>query len=199
MLKFLFWMHYALMSLKIVGYLKSQVFFRLGIQKGFFCQFGTQSNLFSFPICKRCTAYPASQECSHCLHNAFPVRHRSVHRKLLPSTQDSRFRSAKWTCSFSSQSLFPFRYALWTCSPPVWHETLKCPLFSHFCMAEMYFFSLAIIWTFWEKNPQKHMSLSCKGPRRTIKSRSWVNGPYGDWIHDLGVISTRLWPTDLLL
>lgn len=102
-LRCLFWMHNALMSLKIIGYLKSQSgVFQVRDSERCFCQFGIQSILFSFPVCKTHIAYPASQECSHCLYNAFPVRHRSVHRKLLPSTRDSRFTWVRWTCPFSS-------------------------------------------------------------------------------------------------
>lgn len=39
-------------------------------------------------------------------------------------------------------------------------------------------------------------ALSWKWPTRIIESTLYVNGPYGDWTHNLGVLSTMLWPTE---
>lgn len=39
-------------------------------------------------------------------------------------------------------------------------------------------------------------SLSCKVQRSITESNSDVNGPYKDWTHTLGVISTMLWLTE---
>lgn len=39
--------------------------------------------------------------------------------------------------------------------------------------------------------------LSGKGPIRTTESNSSMKGPYRDWTHNLCIISTLLWPTEL--
>lgn len=53
--------------------------------------------------------------------------------------------------------------------------------------------------TFYNPNMESQNILGRKRPRRIIESNSWVNGPYGDQTHNLGTVSTMLWPAELFL
>lgn len=47
-------------------------------------------------------------------------------------------------------------------------------------------------------SPASQNALSWVGPTGIIESSSYVNGPYGDRTHSLGVLSTMPWPTELI-